>query len=285
MQILEDDRSILILEDNQSILVSEDNQSYLSDLMSEVSLNEDICEDILELEEYVKSEANIHYPNEAYADLMSLVTKYKLSNVTGNTIIKFFNKHANLDSLFLPKSIKEGCNFMNNMNLPNFTFDKIHVITYNNNNYYLYHQSLIKCIKSILSIFNLSQNFTLSFKNFEIDGERAYSEQNTGIWWEEMEKLLPFNCKLLLIILYSDATNVDSLEKSNLHPIYIIIENIKTWRRNKLDVKQLLGFLPILKSNKRNSEKFKIAFCEAFHKSLKLLLESILTLRNGIELT
>ena len=40
-----------------------------------------------------------------------------------------------------------------------------------------------------------------------------------------------------------------------------------------------------MKSNERNSEKFKIASREAFHKSLELLLEPILTLRNGIELT
>src|SRR6266542_890767 len=100
-----------------------------------------------------------------------------------------------------------------------------------------------------------------------------------------MEKSLPFNCKLLSIILYSDATNVNSLEKSNLHPIYITIGNMKTWRHNKSDIKQLLKFLPILKSNKRNSKKFKIAFHKAFHKSLELLLEPILTLRNSIELT
>ncbi len=100
-----------------------------------------------------------------------------------------------------------------------------------------------------------------------------------------MKKLLLFNCKLLSIILYLDATNVNSLEKSNLHPIYIIIGNIKTWRHNKSDVKQLLRFLPILKSNERNSEKFKIASRKAFHKSLELLLEPILTLRNSIEIT
>src|SRR6266540_5583474 len=139
MQISEGDRSILISEDDQSILVSEDNQSYLNDLMSKVSLNKDICEDILESEEDVESEINIHYPNKAYADLMSLVTKYKLSNATGNAIIKFFNKHANLDSSSLSKLIKEERNFMDNMNLPNLTFDKTHVITYNNNNYYLHY--------------------------------------------------------------------------------------------------------------------------------------------------
>ena len=181
MQISESNRSILILEGDQSILVSENNQSYLSDLISEVSLNKDIYEDILESEEDVESKANIHYSNEAYANLMSLVTKYKLSNATGNAIIKFFNKHANLDSSSLSKLIKEERNFMDNMNLPNLIFDKTHVITYNNNYYYLHYRSLIKCIKSILSISDLLQNFMLSFKNFEIDGKRAYSEQNTGI--------------------------------------------------------------------------------------------------------
>ncbi|KAF0531900.1 zn-finger domain-containing protein [Gigaspora margarita] len=34
------------------------------------------------------------FPNEAYADLMVLVTKYKLSNAAGNAIISFFNKHS-----------------------------------------------------------------------------------------------------------------------------------------------------------------------------------------------
>jgi len=115
-----------------------------------------ICEDILKPEKDVESEANIYYLNKAYADLMLLVTKYKLSNVTGNAIIKFFNKYANLDSSSLSKLIEEERNFMDNMNLPNLTFDKTHVITYNNNNYYLHHRSLIKYIKSILSILDLS---------------------------------------------------------------------------------------------------------------------------------
>ena len=124
--------------------------------------------------------------------------------------------------------------------------------------------------------------FSITLK---VDGERAYSEQNTGIWWENTEKVLPFGCKLLSIILYSDATNVNTLGKSNLHPIYITIGNIKNWRRNKPDTKQLLGFLPILKSSEKRSEKFKIAARETFHKSLKVLLNPILKLENGIELT
>src|SRR5207253_1525009 len=33
------------------------------------------------------------FPNETYANLIVLVTKYKLSNAIGNAIILFFNKH------------------------------------------------------------------------------------------------------------------------------------------------------------------------------------------------
>ncbi|PKY41153.1 hypothetical protein RhiirA4_454676 [Rhizophagus irregularis] len=54
-----------------------------------------------------------------------------------------------------------------------------------------------------------------------------FSEQNTGIWWENAEKFIPNSCKLLSIILYSDATNVDTLGKSQLHSIYVSIGNIK----------------------------------------------------------
>jgi len=89
------------------------------------------------------------------------------------------------------------------------------------------------------------------------------------------------------LILYSDATNVDTLGKSQLHPIYVSIGNIKNWRRNKPDAKQLLGYLPILKagdSTERQSENFKNAVREAFHNSLKLLLNPLLD-DNGIDLT
>jgi hypothetical protein len=115
----------------------------------------------------------------------------------------------------------------------------------------------------------------------------VYSEQNTGLWWENAEESLPPGAKLLSLILYSDATNVDTLGKSQLHPIYVSIGNIKNWRRNKPDAKQLLGYLPILKSSnstEKQSDNFKKASREALHKSLELLLNP-LTNDNGIDLT
>ncbi|CAB4446635.1 unnamed protein product [Rhizophagus irregularis] len=62
--------------------------------------------------------------------------------------------------------------------------------------------------------------------------------------------------------------------------------NIPTWRRNKPDAKQLLGYLPILEAA-NNSEKksptFKILVRETFHKSLQHLLE-LINIKDGIEL-
>lgn len=65
------------------------------------------------------------------------------------------------------------------------------------------------------------------------------------------------------------------------------IGNIKNWRRNKPDAKQLLGYLPILKasnSSERTSENFKNTVRETFHKSLEVLLDPLLSLNEGIDL-
>src|SRR4051812_17859417 len=111
------------------MLLSEGKQRNLS----EMSFNENnILEDILEESEL---EINSDYPNEAYGDLMSLVTKHKLSNATGNAIIKFFNKHTNLNTSPLLISIEKERKYMDNMNLSTLTFTKILVKNYKNKEY------------------------------------------------------------------------------------------------------------------------------------------------------
>src|SRR6266480_2506879 len=104
MLISEDsNQSISADDDNQSMLISDSGNRSISEggdqsmSISEMSINEgsvfeDILEDILEESE---SEVNADFPNEAYGNLMALVTKHKLNNKTGNAIIRFFNKHAN----------------------------------------------------------------------------------------------------------------------------------------------------------------------------------------------
>ncbi|RHZ85954.1 hypothetical protein Glove_58g52 [Diversispora epigaea] len=58
-----------------------------------------------------KSEVEIkEFPNETYADLMTLVTKHNRSNKVGNSIIKFFNRHSDLSQSPHPKNIETGRN-------------------------------------------------------------------------------------------------------------------------------------------------------------------------------
>jgi hypothetical protein len=171
------DQSMSISEGNKSIEINQ-NENTFEDILGNSDPNENTFEDILEnsdsnentFEDILKeseSEVNASYLNEAYADLMTLVTKYKLSNTTGNAIIKFFNKHANLSASPLPKSIEKGRKYMDNLNLPNLAYNKTLVTNYNNN-YYLHHHSLINCIKNILSIHDILENFVLNFEKLEV---------------------------------------------------------------------------------------------------------------------
>jgi hypothetical protein len=47
--------------------------------------------------------------------------------------------------------------------------------------------------------------------------------------------------------------------------------NIPTWRRNKQDAKQLLGYLPIIKTSTKN----KLIVRQTFHKCLEIILDPI----------
>ena len=99
---------------------------------------------------------------------MILVMKHRLNNKAGNAIIHFFNKHSTLLKSPLPKNIEKGRAFMNNMNFPNLTFKKTLITVYNGKEYFLYYQDLINCIKNILNIPNIMEDFTLSFENCEV---------------------------------------------------------------------------------------------------------------------
>ena len=125
-----------------------------------------------EEEFYLSKEFFNKFPNEAYVDLMTLVLKNKLSNATGNQIISFFNKYLNLSISSLPKNIQQGHIFMNNMRHPDLEYYKTCVLNYNNVDYFLYHWPLISCIKNILEIPDLFQNFALNsevlYKNIKV---------------------------------------------------------------------------------------------------------------------
>ena len=134
--------------DTQSNLLSEisivDYGERLESVDFEAELETEIFEEILffdkfkndlEIEDLKKPE----FPNEAYKDLMLLVTDHKLNNKAGNAVIRFFNKHSTLLKSPLPKNIKNGREFMNKMNYPNLTFNKICITYYNGKEYFLHY--------------------------------------------------------------------------------------------------------------------------------------------------
>jgi hypothetical protein len=60
-------------------------------------------------------------------------------------------------------------------------------------------------------------------------------------------------------MIYADSTTCDHLGKTSEHPIYISLENIPNWQRNKPDAKVLVDYLPKLKAKDhttKNSEAF-----------------------------
>ncbi|KAF0489578.1 zn-finger domain-containing protein [Gigaspora margarita] len=124
------------------------------------------------------------FSNKAYADLMDLVTKYKLSNAARNAIISFFNKHSKHSKLPLLKNIKQGKKFMNNIK-SNLSYKKTKVLELDNTKYFLYHMDLISCIESKLEIPDIAQHLEFEYKELykttKNNKEITYKEQNNGI--------------------------------------------------------------------------------------------------------
>ncbi|RHZ73859.1 hypothetical protein Glove_228g34 [Diversispora epigaea] len=223
-----------------------------------------------------REENVMEFPNEAYADLMELFIKHNLNNKTGNAIIKFFDKYFNLSTLPLPKNIETGRKLIDIMNVQKLPYSKHCILDYKNKEYFVYYRPIKNCIESLLSNPDIIKNFIYKYQFLQSNGETLYSEQYSGNWWKNAEASIRPEAHILSIILYSDATTTDSLEKSSLHPIYISLRNIRTWRRNKEDAKQLLGYLPILSANnKGQTSRFKRLTRETFHNSLKFLLDPL----------
>lgn len=56
---------------------------------------------------------HIKWPNNTYYNFLELIVEGNISNKIGDKIIKFFNKHNNLDKSLLPSSMKNSKNYFN----------------------------------------------------------------------------------------------------------------------------------------------------------------------------
>src|SRR2546429_7468954 len=91
-------------------------------------------------------------------------------------------------------------------------------MTYMEETYYLHHRQIFDAIKELLSNKEILDNCTFDFKPLYHEGQRIYSEQYTGMWWERVQESLSEDAKVLSIMLYSNATTCDHLGKTSEHP-------------------------------------------------------------------
>jgi hypothetical protein len=105
--------SVMSLENNYILEPTEEGDNYILEPTEDdnhiLDLTEEDDNHILDLTEEAKKSEDpkyMEFPNDAYKDLIILVTEHKLNNKAGNDIIHFFNKHSNLTKSPLPKNIE-----------------------------------------------------------------------------------------------------------------------------------------------------------------------------------
>src|SRR6266480_1511257 len=225
-----------------------------------------------------KPERVAEWPNDAYHDFMKLIVENNVSNKTGDKFIKFFNKYSHLKEFLLPKSTKNGKDYLNQINSPLVNFKEKVVATYEEVDFKLYYWPIFHAIQALLQRPEVNDKFVnKGILKKDVDGIRIFGEVYEGNWWLETEKTLPPLNHLLFIILYSDATTFDGLGKTSGHPVFLTLGNLPNWVRNSPEAKVLLGFLPkVQDSGIKTTDAFRSLQREVYHKCFNIMLRPLL---------
>jgi hypothetical protein len=214
------------------------------------------------------------FPSDEYGKFMNLLVKWNLSDSCSSDILQFSKSIARED-VILPTSVKQGRKYLDQLADPYISFKKVAIMQYNEEIYHLHYRQILDAIKELLSNNDIFEHCIFKFTPLHYQGQRVYSEQFNGKWWEKTQNTFPSEANILSIILYSDATTCDQLGKTSEHPVYLTLGNIPSWRRNKPDAKVLLCYFPILKA-KTNSEKrskrFLMAKKALFHHAFDIVM-------------
>ncbi|CAG8679312.1 24484_t:CDS:2, partial [Dentiscutata erythropus] len=103
----------------------------------------------------------VGWPNDAYHNFMELVIEGNISNKIGDKIIKFFNKHSNLEESPLPRSTKSGKDYLSQIRLPSIDFKEKVVANYSGVDITLHYRPIIRLIQTLLERPNVAENFAL----------------------------------------------------------------------------------------------------------------------------
>jgi hypothetical protein len=220
-----------------------------------------------------------NWPNDAYREFMELIVEGNISNSIGDKIIKFFNKHSDLNESPLPKSTKNGKDYLNQINSPSLNFKEKVVPTSYEVDFTLYYRPIFRAIQTLLQRPKVADNFVHKgiLNKDKNSGIRIFGEPYESDWWLETEKALPALNHLLSIILYSDATTFDGLGKTSGHPVFLTLGNLPNLIRNSPEAKVLIGFLPKVQDiGFKSGEAFRSFQREVYHKCFKIMLQPLL---------
>ena len=230
-----------------------------------------------------RSEYMAEWPNDAYREFMELIIEGNISNKIGDKIIKFFNRHSNLQNSPLPSSTKNGKDYINQIKSPSLNFKEKVVASYNEVDFILYYRPIFRVIQALLQRPEVANNFVHRGIRKNDNNERIYGEPFECDWWLETEKDLPPLNGLLSIILYSDATNLDGLGKTSGHPVFLTLGNLPNKFRNSPEAKVLIGFLPrVQDSGIKTTESFKDLRRKVFHRCFNIMLRPLIEKSDGL---
>jgi len=225
----------------------------------------------------------LHFLSEEFGEFMNLIAKWNLSDACSSELLRFLKSIAH-GGVVLPNSVKQGRKLLDKLTEPHIRFKKVPIMQYNDEIYYLNYRQIFDAVKELLSNEDIFKHCTFKFTPLQYEGQRIYSEQYNGKWWERAQKTLPNEANILAIILYSDATTCDHLGKSNEHPVYLTLGNIPTWRRNKPDAKVLICYLPILKAKtflEKRTKRFLLAKKALFHYAFNIVMRPLLSYKES----
>ncbi|CAG8623481.1 4427_t:CDS:2 [Cetraspora pellucida] len=143
--------------------------------------------------------------------------------MAGDVALKFIKKYSQVSKKPLFRSTKDGLLFLD-------TLRKDHT------------KPILSAVEEILQQQEIVTNCLFDY-------QEVYSLVEASTW-NHAQQYIPFENKVLAIMLYLDATILDCLEKSSSHPIYISLENIPTNLHNRVESKALVGIIPILQETK-----------------------------------
>src|SRR5438270_12723577 len=92
---------------------------------------------------------------------MELVIEGNISNTIGDRIIKFFNKHSNLEESPLPKSTKSGKDYLNQIQSPSVDFKEKMVATYRGIEFTLHYRPIFRAIQTLIQRPGVTENIVL----------------------------------------------------------------------------------------------------------------------------